>query len=83
MTELSKATQLLIPVAHCFQEHGGDPPTRLVVATVIEALMDQLMPSTEPAGLSASRDECPAGIIRAETRREALAIAAELRNPSK
>jgi hypothetical protein len=83
MTALSKATQLLIPVAHCFQEHGGDPPTRLVVATVIEALMDQLMPPTEPVGLTASRAECLAGVVRAETRREALAIAAELRSPSK
>jgi len=82
MAELSKATQLLIPVAHCFQEHGGDPPTRIVVAAAIEALADQVVPATlHPADKEfwpGEEDERQWQYDRCK-RAEILAIAAELR----
>jgi len=47
MTEqgnLSPATQIMIRVAHIYQEHGGDPPARVVAATVLSAAADQVVP---------------------------------------
>jgi len=84
MTALSKATQLLIPVAHCFQEYDGDPPTRILVATVIEALVDQLAPQENhsPNSSDIVMETCRWD-KRQGLRQEALSIAAELRNPHK
>ena len=41
MTELSPAAQLMIAVAHVYQEHGGDPPARAIAAAAIRAVAEQ------------------------------------------
>ena len=71
---LSPAAQIMIAVTHIYQEHGGDPPARAVVAAALIAASDQVAPSdaAEP------RNNLPMALECQRIRAELFAIAAEL-----
>ncbi len=52
------------------------------IAMSLRAAVNEVVPEQEPAGLSASREECLAGIVRAEIRREFLALATKVAGPA-
>jgi len=83
--QLSPADQIMIAVAHVYQEHDGDPPARAVAAAVLAAAADQVVPvevslrrGMRPGGTGSIAPDEWMQDQRQETRRRFLAIAAEL-----
>jgi hypothetical protein len=76
MSTLSPADRVMIAVTHVYQEHDGDPPARAVAAAVLAAAADQVVPEETWLG---TEEPCYAYYRqRCNTRRDLLAIAAEL-----
>lgn len=74
--QLSPADQIMIAVTHVYQAHGWPAPARAVAAAVLAAAADQVVPEetwlrTEEPCYAYYRQRC-------NTRRDLLAIAAEL-----
>ena len=77
MSTLSPADQIMIAVAHVYQEHDGDPPARAVAAAVLAAAADQVVPheDSDPMdGELSLQRRCQ----RQRTRSDFLAITVEL-----
>jgi hypothetical protein len=83
MTEPKPLSDAAVDVLCAAQDADVEPTTSLatISAAALRTAVGWVLPDAEPAGLSASRDECLAGVIRAEVRRKFLAIAAELQGP--
>lgn len=77
--QLSPADQVMIAVAHVYQEHGGEPPARAVAAAALRAAADQVVPvhpMVVPGGRS--YEATWSATVQDKIRADILAIAAEL-----
>jgi len=75
--QLSPSDQVMIAVAHVYQEHGGEPPARAVAAAALRAAADQVVPPALEEEFH-DRNQAPPLTAMVKIRQKLLAIVAKL-----